>query len=556
MGLWYSKDTGMSLTAYADADHAGCQDTRHSTSGSAQFLEFDEPPTKEEALSFIRELGHSREIKYITDVIVDHLHQPWGTFVSIINKCLCGKDLAYHIDNKDFKKQDKMFYPRFTKIIIHHFLEIDKSISMRNRTFMHTARDDSLLGTMRFVSRHEYAQIYGAILPKAMTNQAILDSVAYKTYYEIVSGAKPLKSKKPKMKSDSAILTKETPSKKKPTKAKKDVPSKKKPASKPKPTKKKAPVEADRSKGDRTNFESGVPNEQQRKTSGADEGTGTKPGVSDVPKYLSESENESWGDSGDDESNDDNSDEVSKDDDEDDIESDANDDKEASDSEKTDSDEDEILYLNLNDDEEEEKEEEEGDVRIPDSFEFNDDDEEYDELYKDVNVRSKVAEHEEVGKGDAEMTDITHESASQEKSYDQVIEDAHVTLTSSQKTKVSEQSSSVSSDFASKFLNLDNVPPVIDEVASMMNVKNPHEELSTQAPPNLSVPVTAILETSIVHVTTVTSIIHPFSLIPQMTTPTLLQTTEPSTSSISALPDFASLFRFDQRVSALEQDLS
>nr|GEU44934.1 uncharacterized mitochondrial protein AtMg00810-like [Tanacetum cinerariifolium] len=38
MGLWYSKDTGMSLTAYADADHARCQDTRRSTSRSAQFL--------------------------------------------------------------------------------------------------------------------------------------------------------------------------------------------------------------------------------------------------------------------------------------------------------------------------------------------------------------------------------------------------------------------------------------------------------------------------------------------------------------------------------------
>ncbi|GKB80430.1 hypothetical protein Tco_0947325 [Tanacetum coccineum] len=50
--------------------------------------EFDESPTKEEALSFICELGHSREIKYITDVIVDHLHQPWRTFESIINKCL------------------------------------------------------------------------------------------------------------------------------------------------------------------------------------------------------------------------------------------------------------------------------------------------------------------------------------------------------------------------------------------------------------------------------------------------------------------------------------
>ncbi|GKD89361.1 hypothetical protein Tco_1364868, partial [Tanacetum coccineum] len=38
MGLWYSKDTGMSLKAYSDADHAGCQDTRCSTLGSAQFL--------------------------------------------------------------------------------------------------------------------------------------------------------------------------------------------------------------------------------------------------------------------------------------------------------------------------------------------------------------------------------------------------------------------------------------------------------------------------------------------------------------------------------------
>ncbi|GKA59299.1 retrovirus-related pol polyprotein from transposon TNT 1-94 [Tanacetum coccineum] len=38
MGLWYSKDTSITLTTYANADHAGCQDTRRSTSGSAQFL--------------------------------------------------------------------------------------------------------------------------------------------------------------------------------------------------------------------------------------------------------------------------------------------------------------------------------------------------------------------------------------------------------------------------------------------------------------------------------------------------------------------------------------
>ncbi|GKE33855.1 retrovirus-related pol polyprotein from transposon TNT 1-94, partial [Tanacetum coccineum] len=37
-GLWYPKNTAMALTAYVDADHAGCQDTRRSTSRSAQFL--------------------------------------------------------------------------------------------------------------------------------------------------------------------------------------------------------------------------------------------------------------------------------------------------------------------------------------------------------------------------------------------------------------------------------------------------------------------------------------------------------------------------------------
>ncbi|GKB25552.1 hypothetical protein Tco_0864953 [Tanacetum coccineum] len=38
MGLWYLKDNAMALTAYADADHTGCQDSKRSTAGSAQFL--------------------------------------------------------------------------------------------------------------------------------------------------------------------------------------------------------------------------------------------------------------------------------------------------------------------------------------------------------------------------------------------------------------------------------------------------------------------------------------------------------------------------------------
>ncbi|GKF09930.1 retrotransposon protein, putative, unclassified [Tanacetum coccineum] len=37
-GLWYPNDSSIALTAFADADHAGCQDIRRSTFGSMQLL--------------------------------------------------------------------------------------------------------------------------------------------------------------------------------------------------------------------------------------------------------------------------------------------------------------------------------------------------------------------------------------------------------------------------------------------------------------------------------------------------------------------------------------
>ncbi|GJU82504.1 hypothetical protein Tco_1284869 [Tanacetum coccineum] len=38
MGLWYPKDTSFELTTFLDSDHAGCLDSRKSTSGGIQFL--------------------------------------------------------------------------------------------------------------------------------------------------------------------------------------------------------------------------------------------------------------------------------------------------------------------------------------------------------------------------------------------------------------------------------------------------------------------------------------------------------------------------------------
>nr|GFA80046.1 hypothetical protein [Tanacetum cinerariifolium] len=52
---------------------------------------FDETPFEEEILAFLRSLGHSGEIKRLTDVNINKLHQPWRSFTAVINKCLSGK---------------------------------------------------------------------------------------------------------------------------------------------------------------------------------------------------------------------------------------------------------------------------------------------------------------------------------------------------------------------------------------------------------------------------------------------------------------------------------
>ncbi|GJZ63852.1 hypothetical protein Tco_0620273 [Tanacetum coccineum] len=57
--------------------------------------QFEEPPFEEEILMFLKDLGHSREIKVITYVNVNKLHQLWRSFAAVINKCLSGKSTGY-----------------------------------------------------------------------------------------------------------------------------------------------------------------------------------------------------------------------------------------------------------------------------------------------------------------------------------------------------------------------------------------------------------------------------------------------------------------------------
>nr|GEV32167.1 hypothetical protein [Tanacetum cinerariifolium] len=56
---------------------------------------FDELPFEEEILEFLRLLGHSAQIRTLTDVNINKLFQPWISFGAVINKCLTGKSSGF-----------------------------------------------------------------------------------------------------------------------------------------------------------------------------------------------------------------------------------------------------------------------------------------------------------------------------------------------------------------------------------------------------------------------------------------------------------------------------
>ncbi|GJT13018.1 reverse transcriptase domain-containing protein [Tanacetum coccineum] len=98
MGIWYLKDTAMALTVYADADHAGCQDTRRSTSGTAQFL-----ADKEQVENGVVELYFVRTEYQLADIFTKAL--PRERFEFILSrlgmKCMKPETLKRIQDEKD-----------------------------------------------------------------------------------------------------------------------------------------------------------------------------------------------------------------------------------------------------------------------------------------------------------------------------------------------------------------------------------------------------------------------------------------------------------------------
>nr|GEY92512.1 hypothetical protein [Tanacetum cinerariifolium] len=304
---------------------------------------------REEILEFLRFLGHSTQIKTLTDV------------------------------NKP-------------------------SIPRRNRVNWHYVRDDVLFTTIKVVSRHQNTQQYGVILPNDLTNDNIRNNKAYKEYYACATGEAAPKPKASARKKTSGSTSSTTP----PTPIATSTPTTivvaalrlsaaakgKQPARATTPTE---PTDVERTEAEQLKIVLKQSRQEthisQQRGSGTDEGTGSRPGVSDVPSDDSKEEL-SWNSS----------------DDEDVAESD-----------------DEATESDRENDEDDDNNEEDQDLRIGEQERMQEEDD-AEELYRDVDINQ--------GRG----LQVSQET-----------EDTHVILTLTQ--SYAQQESSSTSSFMTNLLN-------------------------------------------------------------------------------------------------------
>ncbi|GJW27190.1 retrovirus-related pol polyprotein from transposon TNT 1-94 [Tanacetum coccineum] len=230
-GLWYSKDSTIALTAFADVNHASCEDTRRSTSGSMQLLgdrlvswsskarimtlpisvgseyialsnvvlpkSFEREPTFQVVLDALAlaltpcysaflitvdvpklsEFPRSLMVKNFDATYHDEdlvsFYRTWSYRNSdnppilLLIRCInLGELLPLSstevylerqlIDNRGHKKQDKMYYPRFTK-----GTDIAKSTRKRSKSDKHghgNGKECAIAGSMLSRSKVNFGQ--------------------------------------------------------------------------------------------------------------------------------------------------------------------------------------------------------------------------------------------------------------------------------------------------------------------------------------------------------------------------------------------------------------
>ncbi|GKA20309.1 hypothetical protein Tco_0700298 [Tanacetum coccineum] len=524
MVLWYSKDTAMSLIAYADADHARCQETRRSTSGSAQFLgnklvSWSSKKQKCTAISsteakYIALFGCCAQIlimssitaqqaKLDLDLVPKEKRLKIGKCNRRLNPGKIQREPTFQVVLDALSLTPCYFAFLITADVLEgqdfDALPTDEEIVSFLRELGHTGESNSLNDVV-VDQMHQPWRTFGALINRSLSGKTTgLDKLRL-SRAQILWGATPPKKAQKFKKPVSPQLSTVPVSHEEPTGKSKRVkrPTKKSTKALARGvvirethemplSKKKEKVDVARGKGIDLLSEVALTEKAYAakiKPSVTNEGTGVKPGVPDLTEEeSSDSEDESWGNDEDDSNNDHNS----KSDDSD-QENDSDDDKTQSDN-KNDLDSEHETDENESGFESNQEENEE-DIR-------DDEEEVKDEFVKTLSNNSDDEDEIEIidkaeGDKDEDMDYTTS----------QLYDDVDIQL-NKPKTEVPVTSSSYSSDLESKFLNFSDIPHTDAEIISLMDVHVHHEVPSQQTPTLLTVPISVITESSPIFTTVI-----------------------------------------------------
>nr|GEZ68114.1 hypothetical protein [Tanacetum cinerariifolium] len=427
-----------------------------------------------------------------------------------------------------------MYYPRFTKVIIHYFMMKKPSIPRRNKVNWHYVRDDILFSTIKVVLRHQNTQQYDAILVIELTTKDIRNAKAYKEYYACATGEEAPKPNASARRKRGGSVSSTTP----PTPISTPTPittvvaaprltataKGKQPARATSPA---DPLDVERTEAKqlkivlrRSRHETHI---SQQGGSSTDEGTGSKPGVSDVPSDDSEEEI-SWNSSDDEDVNDQTKGRDDKEGEKNDKSDDDDDDQDEA--EKVNNDDDDVEDISKTD-EQEATESGEGDDEHTESDGEKSKDDGNNEEDQGLRISEEERIHEEEEADELyRNVDINYGMGLQ---VSQDIEDSHVTLTLTHSN--GQQESSSTSSFVTNLLN-----PIIDPGMESIFMTGSSSVTPIPSPNSTMTP-------SIITTTTTASL------------PPIPPTPIPS-DILQTLPTFASVFLFKDRVKLLEVNFS
>nr|GEY82492.1 hypothetical protein [Tanacetum cinerariifolium] len=163
--------------------------------------EFPAPPSYEEIVTFIKELGHKSDIKSVTDVVVDQMHQSWRTLASIINKCISGKitdsfESEYeswgdsHDDNYDDDQQSDDERPEYNDD--DTAVNINKTNDEEDDEFVHTPKhkskgkyDEEIIVVGQVNAEHK--EVYQEVVEATTSTTTATDSTTLTVIHQSLS---------------------------------------------------------------------------------------------------------------------------------------------------------------------------------------------------------------------------------------------------------------------------------------------------------------------------------------------------------------------------------